>query len=193
MGGGGFPALRPAAAAAVKLVYRLIAFLSGRSCFLSRQTLNSQIQDFINQTSLFHFFFTFFFSVLPFPYIMFSTLFLLYLTSIKILQFVLIAVLVRLHKCVNVCHWHCSCVNVYSVVFMCHKLKFVWWQKGSLILLHVCFFHTNVCKHSSSLVYYSTKVKFVFKYVCQGFKNTHRALEIALYSTPLYGFQPFKL
>lgn len=140
MGGGGFPALRPAAAAAVKLVYRLIAFLSGRSCFLSRQTLNSQIQDFINQTSLFHFFFTFFFSVLPFPYIMFSTLFLLYLTSIKILQFVLIAVLVRLHKCVNVCHWHCSCVNVYSVVFMCHKLKFVWWQKGSLILLHVCFF-----------------------------------------------------
>jgi len=55
-----FPALRPAAAvaaaaaAAVKLVYRLIAFLSGRSCFLSRQTLNSQIQDFINQTSLFH-------------------------------------------------------------------------------------------------------------------------------------------
>lgn len=55
------------------------------------------------------------------------------------------------------------------------------------------FFHTNVCKHSSSLVYYSTKVKFVFKYVCQGFKNTHRALEIALYSTPLYGFQSFKL
>lgn len=57
-GGGGFPALRPAAAAAaaaVKLVYRLIAFLSGRSCFLSRQTLNSQIQDFINQASLFHF------------------------------------------------------------------------------------------------------------------------------------------
>lgn len=98
-----------------------------------------------------------------------------------------------LQKCVSVCHLHCSCVNVCSVVFMCHKLKFVWWQKGSLILMHVSFFHTNVCKHSSSLVHYRTKVMFVFKHVCQGLKNTHRALEIALDSTPLYGFQSFKL